>query len=121
MAGPWIRGPAVLPRRLWRGNRRTVRRSTQSGFASAAMHASRVAVRKSRFLRQRVNDQVVGSNDRGVLLAVAALVGDRIGISSPFQPGHPQRLPRLRLERAKAIVIARADEQHVSRGDDGPR
>ena len=55
--------------------------------------------------RQRKNPERVGGDDGDVLLAVAALVGDRVRVPSPFHLRHPQLPAGSRVERTKTIVI----------------
>lgn len=76
---------------------------------------------RSSGLWQIESNQRIGGHNRDVLLAVPALIRDRVGVGSPVEFSDPELLAGLRLDGPEAVVVGRADEQDSSRGDDGAR
>src|SRR6476646_5836187 len=89
-------------------------------FALPEYSAGRRTLRYTlRLLGQGVDHEDVGRDHRNVLLAVGALIGERIGVTATVEPGLPERLAALRFVRAEAVVVGRGDEQHAAPGHDG--
>src|SRR5579862_7124701 len=94
------------------------------GRKAAAAGATPAATMKNcpmRTLRQRINVQLVGRDNRHVLLAVLPLERHRIRISVALERRGPQLLARLRIERAESMIGSRADENQPARRGDRTR
>ena len=55
--------------------------------------------------RQCVHEQRVGRDQRHVLLAILALIRERVGVAATFELRRPQLLAARGLERAEAVVV----------------
>ncbi len=101
---------AVVYERLWAILSGNVTDGEYSKLRPAiAAPLSRFCGRRKRDCRrtsgQREDPERVGRNNRDVLLAVAALIGDGVRISPPLHFRHPQLSTVSRIERTKTIVV----------------
>ena len=83
--------------------------STRSSRKPIAAPLSRFCERRKkvcrRISRQREHPERVGGDNGDVLLAIATLVGDGVGVPAAFHLRHPQLPAGSRVERAKTIVV----------------
>src|SRR5580765_2580480 len=61
-------------------------------------------------LRNRENHQLIRRHNRDVLLAVLRLIRHRVRVASAVELRGPQFLSGLRIKRAEAAIVRRADE-----------